>query len=195
MPRLMSRLVARILLSIFLFPLAGIVYLVSFMFADRLWRHGIYGRAYDAWLFVGSGSVTWLFVAGYWVLLWRSNIRWDSRRIIGTLLAAFAAAGAGLFAGLVMGTVLPSYSGWTFGAFVGSMVAIVLWLVATVIIWRDTPAERSQRARASGRSAVVCPTCGYNLTGLSESRCPECGSKFTIDELIGLQPGVEAEIE
>ncbi len=31
---------------------------------------------------------------------------------------------------------------------------------------------------------VTCPRCGYSLVGLSESRCPECGAKFTLDELI-----------
>ena len=37
-----------------------------------------------------------------------------------------------------------------------------------------------------------------SLTGLSEARCPECGTRFTIDELIAAQPdraasGVEIE--
>jgi hypothetical protein len=31
---------------------------------------------------------------------------------------------------------------------------------------------------------LLCPLCGYNLRGLSESRCPECGFKFTWQELI-----------
>ena len=191
----MSRLVARILLSIFLFPLAGIVYLVSFVFAARLSAPRFYGRLDEAWLFLGSSLGTWLFVAGYWVLLWRGSVRWDSRRSIGAILAAVATAGAGFFVGLVITIVLPPYANGAFGTFVGGLVAIMLWVVATVILWRDTPTERAQRARASSRSTIVCPTCGYNLTGLSESRCPECGSKFTLDELIALQAGVEAEIE
>ena len=31
---------------------------------------------------------------------------------------------------------------------------------------------------------LLCPLCGYNLRGLIESRCPECGFKFTWRELI-----------
>ena len=31
---------------------------------------------------------------------------------------------------------------------------------------------------------ISCPLCGYNLRGLTEARCPECGSKFTWDELL-----------
>ncbi len=29
-----------------------------------------------------------------------------------------------------------------------------------------------------------CPTCGYNLTGLEENRCPECGAGFNIEQIL-----------
>jgi len=39
---------------------------------------------------------------------------------------------------------------------------------------------------------VTCPLCGYNLRGLTEARCPECGSRFhwpdVIDPHKGLHP-------
>lgn len=39
----------------------------------------------------------------------------------------------------------------------------------------------------TGTVNVSCPGCGYSLVGLHEPVCPECGSRFTIDELIRLQ--------
>ena len=80
-----------------------------------------------------------------------------------------------------------------FGAFLGGIVAVVLWLTATVFIWRETPAERRQRLRARSPDVIVCPACGYNLTGLRQTTCPECGAGYTIDELAAMQPGREAD--
>lgn len=38
-----------------------------------------------------------------------------------------------------------------------------------------------------GHVNVHCPVCGYAMIGLTEARCPECGAKFTLDELIRRQ--------
>jgi Zn finger protein HypA/HybF involved in hydrogenase expression len=192
--QLMSRLVSRILLSILMFPLAGMVYVVAFVVGESASRNvGVY-RGSETELFAGSGAVTWLFVGVYWCLLWRHSIRWSSRRVIGTILSAVGAAVVGIVIG-VFTAVVVSVGDGSFGAFVGGVVAILLWLIATVFLWRETVIERASRISSSSRSAITCPTCGYNLTGLSEARCPECGSKFTLDELIALQSRIEVEIE
>lgn len=41
-----------------------------------------------------------------------------------------------------------------------------------------------QRSRAA---SVRCPSCSYSMNGLHECTCPECGARFTIDELLAAQ--------
>ncbi len=82
-----------------------------------------------------------------------------------------------------------------FAALVVGILVIAGWLLATVFLWRETPAERAARLGRTGGSAVTCPSCGYNLTGLAEARCPECGTRFTLDELLAGQPAGIAAAE
>jgi hypothetical protein len=174
----MSHLIARLLLSMLVFPLAGLVYTVALVIYFE--TAGRYGRD-EGW--VVAGAVTWAFVAVYWVLLWHKSVRWESGRVGITVIAAIVAAVAGTIIGAICNTIERG-----FGSFVGSTSAILLWLVATCFLWRESPAERAERVGAGGRDGVVCPTCGYNLTGLKEPRCPECGSQFTLDQLFASQP-------
>jgi len=183
----MSRLVARILLSLFMFPLASIFYIFVFVASDQAFPMR---SEHDGFLF--SSGLTWLFVAVYWCLLWRSGIDWNSARLRRTFIAAFGTATIGIVVGYFCGLTM---GGTVTGVFIGGVLAIVLWLIATVFIWRETAAERAARMKASGNATITCPTCGYNLTGLSECRCPECGSRFTLDELMALQPSADKEIE
>jgi len=37
--------------------------------------------------------------------------------------------------------------------------------------------------------ALLCPVCDYNLTGLPENRCPECGTPFDLEELAAIARG------
>jgi rubrerythrin len=63
------------------------------------------------------------------------------------------------------------------------MTWATIWLIGTAIIWRETAKERGERLRHMGIHTLTCPNCGYNLTGLREAKCPECGAAYTLDQL------------
>jgi uncharacterized paraquat-inducible protein A len=196
-----SRLVSRILLSIFMFPLAGMCYVLAVVVGEQALRSstsnvsGVGYRDRELMMFLSADVLTWGFVALYWCLLWRTGVQWDKRRIAGTLVSVIGAVVAGVFAAVLSASAFSVGDGSGFGAFVGGIVAIMLWLIATIFLWRETAAERARRVVGSTKSAITCPTCGYNLTGLTESRCPECGSRFTLDELLALQQHGKTEVE
>jgi hypothetical protein len=184
----MSSLISRILLAILMLPIASLVFLITFCFYidEHLFTNGRTGTG-----FVIAGVVTWIFLAAWWFFLWRTSVCWNRRRQKLTFAAVVVSAIAGFFAGAATFNIDDDL-----GCFVGATSAPLLWLVATTFLWRETPAERGNRIRATGKGSVVCPACGYNLTGLREARCPECGASFTLDELLASQPSAEpAELE
>jgi hypothetical protein len=178
-----SHLLSRILLAMLMLPLAALLYLIVVVVGFR------YSNSWgDTWVWLFAGLGTWLAMAGYWFLLWRRAVRWTSQRIALTLGAGLAAASAAIIVSLAVQGMMRGNNG-DFAIFVGTAIAPLLWLVATAFIWRENRTERAERLRSGrNRQALVCPNCGYNLTGLTTARCPECGAQYTVDELIALQP-------
>jgi len=186
----MSHLISRILLAILLFPLASLFYLVVYVVSWRS-RFALFVERQYFDDFIFAGAATWLFVGFYWYFLWRGSVRLTQGRFAFTLIAAVVSAIAGLLIG-----VLLSASERDVGSFVGSTAAPLLWLVATCFIWRESAEERGARLASTGGESVICPACGYNLTGLSNPRCPECGKQYTLDELLAGQPSrVSGELQ
>jgi hypothetical protein len=187
----MSRLIAQILLSILLFPLAAVAYIVLFVVFESS------SSVTDEQAFVYAGVLVWAFLAVYWWLLWRKSVRWTGARLWLTAGAMLGAVLAGVVVWVLVGMAMETDFDAEFAVFAGSVAAPLLWLLGTVFVWRESAAERGARVIGDGgRNGVVCPTCGYNLTGLKEARCPECGTQFTLDQLLDAQPsraGVELE--
>ena len=42
---------------------------------------------------------------------------------------------------------------------------------------------KNEWVQNKGPGDLCCPDCGYNMAGLSSTKCPECGAQFTIDQL------------
>lgn len=167
------------MLAIFLLPSAAMVLTIAYVVAEEMTPFAYPYQRRSAW--IAAAVVTWLFVGAYWIFLWRKSVRWSDRRKRLTLFSVCAAAIIGAIGG---GLMRPFDR--DFGFFVFTAVTILAWLPMTVFIWRETAAERSERS--GSHATLTCPTCGYNLTGLSTARCPECGSTFTLDELLSKQP-------
>jgi hypothetical protein len=172
------------MLAIFMLPSAAMVMTVSWMIAYEARLADYPHRQLTAWIV--SAICMWGFVGTYWLLLWRRSVRWSGWRSRMTLFACAAAALVGALFGLST-----RWIDRDFGFFVFAATTPLAWLPMTVFIWRESAAERAGRLSNSSESALSCPVCGYNLTGLSTARCPECGTSFTIDELLRRQPGRE----
>lgn len=135
----------------------------------------------DGASFLVTNVICGLLLAVGWLLVWRREVRWTPLRRLLTLLSLLPTI---LFA-LAVFAVLYVINSWMhgIGIIIAGMAWALTWIACTALVWRETKSERIQRLRHLGIDAVACPTCGYNLTGLREARCPECGSQFTLDQL------------
>jgi hypothetical protein len=186
----MSRLVAKILLTVLIFPSATLVLFVSFFFFNSLiWR-----RENDS--FSAASILTALYIAVYWLALWWRSVQWSVARTQLTLLCGIFSLAVGGIIGTLIANLRDMGRNVWLGVMFGGLTVPVAWITGTIFIWRETREERAARVSRAGADAVVCPACGYNLTGLSEARCPECGAMFTLNELLAGQPSrAGAEIE
>jgi hypothetical protein len=181
----MSGTIARLILAMLILPATGAVFLLAFIAVLAQSS----GRGPPSpWAIALVWIIVYTFVATYWILLWRSTVQWTGARVRNTALAGvLALAGGGAFAGalLTISRALPAGIALLLG---GGGVPIV-WVLATVLLWRETASERLARmSKLVSNPTVLCPVCGYNLSGLREARCPECGGSFTLDQLAASQP-------
>lgn len=171
------------MLAVFMLPVATIVYLMVF---GVLYENFL--RRREEACFLVTGLLTGAFIGAWWLLLWRGSVRWSRFRLAGTAAAVVAALAVGGLAGWLMHLIEDDL-----GAFLFGPAAIFAWLIMTVFLWRETAGERAARLAPGRRDTLVCPACGYNMTGLGTAVCPECGARYAIDELIAAQPSRAAE--
>jgi len=183
----MPKLVVRILLSVFLLPLAAMVYPAALYIASRLSTGGRYSDRHIAQYLV-AGLTTWAFVITYWVLVWRGALKrishWRSA-------ALFCAVPAPMIAGLI-GLAL-SRIDEELGLRVGTEMVSLIWLITTLFFWMENDIERESRELGRKIRQVYCPKCGYDMRAQRDLRCPECGSEFSVGELMELQSGASAQ--
>jgi hypothetical protein len=177
----MTRTVARLILAMLLLPCTGAVFLLLFLGLMPMSGPPVVGRLLLVW------SVLYLFVGAYWVILWHDMVPWNRRRVTLTALATAAALAGGVAVGLGCMAIerrLPLQV----AVLIGGGTVPITWVLATVLVWRETAAERLGRLTAHGMPVIACPLCGYNLAGLTEARCPECGGSFTLEQVVLARP-------
>ena len=109
------------------------------------------------------------------VLIWRPAVNWTPKRRLGLLGISLA-----FLLVLLLAATVPQLLRWRTDSAVltllsSSLIASGLALGTMARICHD-PAEPAK---------VACPSCGYDLRGQHECRCPECGERFTVGELAG----------
>ncbi|HOW71352.1 MAG TPA: hypothetical protein PKY77_12180 [Phycisphaerae bacterium] len=126
------------------------------------------------WVLTGAAGLV-----GGLLSLWRCRVktratsptRWRS-------WTALAVASDSLTCGMaaIMGCVLWDINSWPDVLWMGgSMLAgAAIWVVLGILSRRGFPST----VVVPEDQPMVCPSCGYNLTGLPEPRCPECGREF-----------------
>jgi hypothetical protein len=175
----MTATIVRLVLAMLMLPATGAVFLLSFI---ALVRSGPPSVA----TILGVWTIVYTFVAIYWLALWWPMVRWTGHRFASTVaVTALSLVIGAVVAGLCFALAprLPVQ----LMMLVGGGTVPIAWVLGTVLIWRETPAERAQRLAAFG-STIVCPLCGYNMAGLRTATCPECGGAFTLDQLAAAQP-------
>ncbi|MBU0638046.1 MAG: hypothetical protein KKB50_04215 [Planctomycetes bacterium] len=173
----MSALVTRIILATTMIAVTPAAYMILYLVLfDTLFRPDEVALL--------AAAVVWatLFAVG-WILVWRREVNWTRVRKYGTWGAAVAALIPAVPIGLLVGGTIAE----ELGMVTASVVWWVVWIVFTAYLWRERPAERASRLLGQEETTLHCPKCRYNLTGLREARCPECGTQFTLGELYAHQ--------
>lgn len=186
----MSQLIARLLLTVFLVPLtvlfASMVTVICYenlRYYYSFYGYRPFGLPRDLVVAIIAGLSSWAFFAVCWTAIWKRGVNWTPDRKRWTVLWPFAS----LLCAVIIGRLFARLDSEV-GFFFFAASPHLIWVVGMVVIWRETDAERKARQQAAHTDVLTCPTCGYNLTGLVEARCPECGSRFTLNDLLSKQP-------
>ena len=127
----MTHMVARLVLAMLLFPTAGGAFLLILVSLVR----GA-GAPPVTGLIIDCAAV-YLLVVIYWFLLWRSIVRWTRRRILRTIGGTALSLACGLAAGALFIALNPRLP-LQFPIIAVGGTAPVIWLLLTVLLWRET---------------------------------------------------------
>ena len=174
----MYKLLSRLILAGAMVIVLPVIYGLLFVFLDE----SNLIRSDETAFFVTSAIMIPLFVV-VWIGIWRGHVVWVSRRKSLTAISVLWSAVVATIAGVCIVRAYPYDK--DAAIVLGTACWALVWIVSTALIWRETAAERIARLSLNLSDVVVCLKCRYNMSGLREARCPECGEQYTLNELVG----------
>lgn len=168
----MTKWLSRLTLTGLLFPVGFVILLFSRIYSARSLGFSMHSSMQLA------GFVTFVTTITCYILIWRGMVNWTRWRQRATVAAVALSHPIGIPLGILI-----SQGDDDFGWFLSAVLPIAVVVLASVPIWIQSPFKRKPLPPMS----VPCPQCGYDLRGLSEARCPECGTRFTLEQLVRSQ--------
>lgn len=166
-----STVAKRILLSVGTIPVVVGVFAIASIVLDRVFR-----PLNTIWF---SFAVTAAVQVPMWIAIWKWGIPWDRKTVRRTAILVFCCVvfPIGMKASF---DLTKNNTSTSIGEIVTCLVMIGwgLWMALSVWMWPGSAFEGGLAA-----DALKCLKCGYLLTGLRATRCPECGNEPTLDEL------------
>lgn len=126
-----------------------------------------------------------LLCAIAWLLVWYRVIRWTLKRRLSTITLL----GVGVFVEGAVAIVLYGRLGgrrWNWEQVVAltNLPIGLCVFMACIWVWMETNKERLARVRTAGPVGRLCPACRYDMSGLTNLTCPECGTAYTLGRLV-----------
>ncbi len=115
-------------------------------------------------------------------LIWRKGVSWTRKRAELTAAALPLAA----VPAVVVVVLVTSLEDVDLAIVFGGITLVASWLILVAFVWRESSGERERRISTTfvcGRVPLACPRCDYDMRGLNQARCPECGTEYTLDGL------------
>ncbi len=113
-----------------------------------------------------------------WIRIWARAVMWDRRTMGRTGIAVAASLGTALAVATSHMLAIGTAWGDEEGVILATAAYGGAWIAASAWAWAD------QVRTGVGGPRIICPKCNYDMRGLDQPRCPECGSRYTLDELL-----------
>jgi hypothetical protein len=166
--------------------LAGLVALSAYFLAAMVpqWGHNSNYGVYPKDELVGGLAVvaSGVFIAAT-AWLWSRKGRW--RAIVSPTIYTICIVVTTTILCLFVESTIRGEKDFLFSGLImlGAAGILLVWVMRLHRISRGRPTHN----QSDGMPNVRCPNCNYRMVGLHESRCPECGTQYTLDELLGKQ--------